>query len=679
MHDSVLISFAILHTNWNERRKSYIDNFVPFVAECLRAANQPEISASELQACLESEFGLRLPQHVIQTVLHRAAKEKLVRRDGQLLVRTDRSLVTADLGAARRDALRQHEALVTKLSTYARNVHQEELGREAAESALLDFIENRSLPVMRQLLGNPGPQDLQERSIEFIVAAFIARLCESDPEGFKYLDTVVKGSMLATALYLPTPGSMGGPIRDLRVFLDTPVLLRALGYHGASQEEASMELLDMLASLGARLMCFTHTLRELQGVLISSGRTLQSPKRQGDVVLPVIDYAVERGITASELEARADGAEHSLRALRVVVEDPPEMATALSVDEDELEEELRRVINYARPQARVHDLNCLTAVYRLRRGTKQRELESARAIFVTTNANVVRASRRFFEEVPNGADVPVCALDHELGTVVWLKTPLSVPDFPRKQILADAYAALSPDDAIWRKYMEFVDRLTSEGKVSDDDYVVLRYSTEARRALMERTLGDSAGLSIGTIPEILARAREASAHELREQLTAAQAAAETDRIKLARAREALTSARQQAASERSAVSRATDEAALRHRETVVIRADAVAHTVSLAVFGIMLAVAGVAVFLTLPSPFPELGTGAGRAVTLSVGLAVLVAGVLAIVGIGWGVSLKGIAASIEFRLSKRLRRHFVRWFVSDTTGESDSSDESPAK
>ena len=73
MPQSVIPSLAILKVNWDEGR-DYIENFVPFVAECIRMAPQPEISVGDLQAAVRDTFGINIPQGALQIILGRAAR-----------------------------------------------------------------------------------------------------------------------------------------------------------------------------------------------------------------------------------------------------------------------------------------------------------------------------------------------------------------------------------------------------------------------------------------------------------------------------------------------------------------------------------------------------------------------------------------------------------------------------
>src|SRR6266581_9779061 len=73
MAERLVTSLAILKVNWDKGR-DYIANYVPFVAECLRKAPQPEVSLANLQAAVSAEFGLKIPLGALKTVLRRAAK-----------------------------------------------------------------------------------------------------------------------------------------------------------------------------------------------------------------------------------------------------------------------------------------------------------------------------------------------------------------------------------------------------------------------------------------------------------------------------------------------------------------------------------------------------------------------------------------------------------------------------
>jgi len=84
----LLVSVAILKVNWDHGH-DYIENFVPFVAECIRLSSSPVISLEELQQCMKQSFGLEVPQFALKTILKRVSKRGFIRRHHNLYHRID--------------------------------------------------------------------------------------------------------------------------------------------------------------------------------------------------------------------------------------------------------------------------------------------------------------------------------------------------------------------------------------------------------------------------------------------------------------------------------------------------------------------------------------------------------------------------------------------------------------
>ena len=71
---SLLYSLAILKVEWDAGR-DYIQSFLPFVLEALRSSDKPYISIVEVQSFISQEFGLKIPQGALKTILQRSIKK----------------------------------------------------------------------------------------------------------------------------------------------------------------------------------------------------------------------------------------------------------------------------------------------------------------------------------------------------------------------------------------------------------------------------------------------------------------------------------------------------------------------------------------------------------------------------------------------------------------------------
>ncbi len=668
LSDARLASLAILRINWDTQQQSWIDNFVPFVVECLRISAARPLEMGEVQRTLRDQFGLDVPIGVVRTIVRRAIRRGLAAQQGRRFIVVSDALLDDGLQQQRQDSLRQQAALVDKLCQFALGQYRRALTREEAEQALLAYVEELALPLLRTMLGaaafDPGPQDQGDR---YIVSAFIADLVERDPQGFEHLETVVKGSMLASSLYLGNLGTVDQRFQRVTVYFDTPFLLDALGYAGKEIAQPALELLGLVRDLGALLACFDHTVTELQGVLGGIANGLRNPRRLAAVTLSrVEEHFVREGLGPSDIEVFVNTVERDLRALGINVRSTPRYEEHLGVDEPALEGLLQSEVGYQNQHARRHDLDALTAVWRLRRGQAQRRLETCRAIFVTTNSPLVRAARRFFGASCDGFTWPLAILDHDLATVAWLKRPLHAPDLPRKQIIADCYAALRPEGRLWARYLEEIEALRQRGELSNDHFSALRYSVDARRALMDATLGDPEAISGTTVHAVLNATLDSIKSPLLEQLAAHEAAQAATEREAQRATGRADAAEQQAtqALEQVAQANATLHA---FQRTQVNRAKKKAarwarRVERLTVAVLTLLVAGSA-FASLASSIPVPGVvippgfqWPGR--ILFIGLLV-VGAIFSVVSLMAGWSVKSGVSRFKKSLNDRLEAHYL--------------------
>jgi len=505
--NQAIISLAILKVNFDVLGKTYLDNFVPFVAEAIRLSTDEIVSLPALRQQLAAHFGLTIPQKVISAILRRARKQGYVRLENGVFARNLDKLAELEFAAIQQRVVEQHEALVDSLVRFCAERFDVKLSRDEAEGALLSCMEDYQL-----LLFDTATQwkvipsvETPIKSAKFLVASFVQHLQETHAAAFEYLETVVKGHMLANAIFLPDPNQAERNFRNTEVYFDTSFLIFVLGYAGEALRDPCRELLDLLYGKGAQLRCFRHTLDEVRGALDACAYRMARGQLR-DAHGPSIEYFLTRGYTASDIELFCVRLEDDLRALRVRVVDKPPYEHSLVIDEAELERVLDNEVRYSNPQARVRDVDSISAIIRLRRGREFFVIEESRALFVTTNSSLSRAVQFFLRDATPGAVTP-CLTDDVLTTLVWLKSPQKAPDLPKKRIIADCYAAIQPSDRLWQLYLAEIDKLEKAGRLTTDDYYLLRHSIEAKAVLMDLTLGNEEAFCEGTVPEILEHVR----------------------------------------------------------------------------------------------------------------------------------------------------------------------------
>lgn len=659
-----LVSLAILKTNWNDGR-SYLDTFVPFAAGCLRGTGPIGLTAHEVQAALQSRFGMSIPEHVVKSILSRAVRDKVARREANRFSPELDAVASLALARHQADLLRCHQALVEQLATFARQ-YGRGLSHETAANMLDDFVDAYAVQIATAALtGTFGLTPTSSREDEFIVHAFVEHVATSQPDMFAYLETVVQGCMLSSVVYLPDLGAADRKFRNSTIYLDTPFLLAVLGHLGPERAAPAKELLTLLSEYGARRACFSHTLTELRGVLSSASST--GPRRGSRGANDVTAHFMQRGYRRADIEVIIGRLERDLEVLGIKVVDKPPHEISLTVDEVQFKKVLGETVRYQREATLHHDLDSLTAIFRLRGGDCPHLLEESRALFLTTNASLVKGAKQFF--VDSGTSAwPLAILDADLATLLWIKKPMGAPDLPRKQIMADCYAALRPGARLWNRYLDEIDRLASSGSYSDEDLDVMRFSPEAQRALMDRTLGDPAAVNEQTVTEVIAGARATIVAPVAIELSTVKAELDSTQVQLSREQDARVAAETQADHARLAVEAAT-EALRQDREErharVKRRAEGRARLLANVLFFIFLVVIAVAMALSL---FGRLAPGAKTPTPVRMVAGGLAAALFlaAWAGTGWGWNVKKLVDRIESSLAPRLLRRALNSIGEDS-------------
>lgn len=641
-------ALAVIKVNWDEN-KDYIANFVPIVAHCIRGAEHDAISLPDTQTLVHESFGLRIPQGPLQTILHRMARDKLLRRQHGVYYRMPEALAAFDLGADRADVLRQHAHLVALLVDFAAR-----LGRQwdeaQAEEALLGYVEVLAEPILGAVVTGEPVVDLPKIDSEgsVLTSRFVLDLCKKEPQAFEYLVTIVKGTMLANVLFLPEAFSGGrARLREVEVYLDTPIVLRAMGYAEEPYRVPAEELIELLREEGAMLRVFEHTLHEVEGVLDGAAATYRTGTQKDHFPGDVVDFFASESFSRSDVEMEIGSLLDRLQDHGIQVVSTPEHSEQLALDERALEAALKDGLHYQRHGTMVKDLDSLTAVYRQRKGEVRRHIESCDALLVTTNNTLAHVSRTFFSQVFTGRSVPICMSDYALAAIAWLMNPTQAADLPRSQIVAISYAALNPPDDVWHKYLGEIRRLQEKGELSEEQVGLLLFSPDARLELMNATSGNVGAFASGTIAQVLHHAEEAARAEVEEEL-------ELERVRREQAEVKAASEIDRAAAEAARAQRLTDQ----HAARLDARASDVTKWTSWAAFGVAVILLFAACAAAAQGVFPSSWS---RAIPLGSALVFLL-GVSGLISMatGWNllVSRQWLARRLQPVVSRKLRQWF---------------------
>jgi hypothetical protein len=512
---SLLFTMAILLAHYDSNR-DYLSIFEPFVIDSLKHWPAGK-EARPKQICEALAETYHLPHFPINTVTE--LRDRMRRRDflvqnhsNQHFPNPETLAKVPSLRAGRSAFLDHLDYLVESIRVYAATAHDLDWSHEEAEEALESFVEEFSieLAMAKRDGGMEGDPTLSRNEALAVVHGFARRALEEDDRGIDYLEEFVQASMLANVIYLQDLASWKPSLDRLVVFLDTTVVLRVLGLTDEEVSEAAREMVGLLGEFDVPVQVFDHNLVEIIGVLRDVQRNLLEDNRgrtnlerlahRGQEVLA---HALRCGWGAADVELVIGELRDRLAQQGIAVAPTPKTDPRLPLDHPRLAEILEQY-GFTHYQRTV-DAHSLTAIHVLREGRTCTELGQARAIFVTSNDNLVRASRMWFEEQGKGSLVPQCTTEMSLTTQLWLRRPEGRPNVARKFLVAEANAALNPSPELWNRYLDRIEQRRLRKEITEDQVKTLVFSTEAREILVEVAHGEPGLVDDRTVSEVLAR------------------------------------------------------------------------------------------------------------------------------------------------------------------------------
>ncbi|SDH11373.1 hypothetical protein [Propionivibrio dicarboxylicus] len=522
--ERLLINMAIVKVNWDRSGADLLENHIPLLAYALSECTATTASLSEIRTHFRQVAEFEVPTAALGTLVKRAAKRHgfLTRdHDGTYQICRDK-LPDRQYLSLRDTELRKYQALKQAFVEFCEYHHIAPPTPGEIDAYFFDVLYDVAPSLIGSTAGlpdNPGGAAREPESTRALIARFVAHCYERDPISSASIESFVRGAMLTETFYYSAPDTLSQKMRDVVVVFDTGFLVRSLGLCEAGLAEPCKELAQILRGMSVKMRCFRDTFNELHRILHAASSQLRGGRRlvtrvPGDI----FDYYNSIGASQSDVELDIAMLEQSLNKIGIRIEDRPPHIASLTVNETLLGQYIQDALPGQTLEARQHDIDCLTSIYRLRSGRAQQYLESCIAIFVTTNVELARASARYFNMHEEISNAPICMADQVFTTLVWLKSVNKIPDLPKHRLVANCIAAMQPSDRLWNRYLAEATTLKERKEISENDYAVLIHSLEARHHLMDSII-EQGEFVHGSVKEVLELARANYTEEINEKLT----------------------------------------------------------------------------------------------------------------------------------------------------------------
>lgn len=186
---------------------------------------------------------------------------------------------------------------------------------------------------------------------------------------------------------------------------------------------------------------------------------------------------------------------------------------------------VRRYKNVS-PRTLRHDIAAIESIRELREGQKARKLQDSKALFLSSD---VRLSRASFDGLGHKRRGTVAEVVHDgtLASILWLRSPSASPLL--RAIVAAHSKNLFVDRRVWARFLEVVQSLKEQGEVHDEDLADLLYRDYVSTVLVDIDANNVNQVNEQFILQEVEKARQA---RLRRRAKDIEALEEEHKVKL---------------------------------------------------------------------------------------------------------------------------------------------------
>lgn len=490
-----LIGYAILKARYDGESKTYIDNFEQFVLAVVSNYDGGPMSVKVAAERVKKAFGIEIPVEVVRRIGRRACKKGYLNKgpDGRFLGVTRKGKDDLpDLDGEIASYRRAEAVLESDLRKCVAQMCDGDAEMAAInwKYELKKYIESRSVDIIRYWRGGDlqdtdegGVQRLtRDERIHYIISEYVASTYVSDSQAFESLVSLAQGVMLSTLLEGNSWDEIP-KIDNLKVALDTSIVLDLLNLQGAERYVATQDVLNMIHANGVDCFVFQSTLNEVDMILHYVEEVLRGVK-DFDRPVGVLEYAIKNALKPSDLAILIDRVESTLAELSVRIEEAPPFDAVYCLDEERLRTVVQDCVNYKNMQALDRDVYSLSAIHRLRRGCGGSTMEKARYLFVTANTAIVRGCNKFARD--EGYRYPLAVSFEYMATRLWLRAPLASNSVPKDLLIAAAYAGLKPKPKVWDEVLKNIDQAVRDCVIGSEEARILRLRSETGDLFMRQ-------------------------------------------------------------------------------------------------------------------------------------------------------------------------------------------------
>src|SRR5690554_6486555 len=246
--NKMLHYYSMIKSKWVPNNP--ITTFWPFIMTLFKEEKIEETNFKELSGMIEEKFGFSIPIFLLRNLIDKAATNNICsQKDDKIMV--DLKKISSEFIIDDKLTNKFIKEIYDIVNEYIAFCEDENLSKEKAEETLNTFVEKYDVSIASDSYIKEEREEESDVYVYFFTE-FVKDIFWNKKDLYNALIRICEGNMVRSILMNKDVNQVKS-FHNQTIYLDTPVLLRVLGYYGEYIEQEYGVLIESWIKQGAKL------------------------------------------------------------------------------------------------------------------------------------------------------------------------------------------------------------------------------------------------------------------------------------------------------------------------------------------------------------------------------------------------------------------------------------------
>lgn len=404
-----------------------------------------------------------------------------------------------------------YDSLMDMFKTYLENEFKVIESLQTIEKWFQEFFEVYSNAISLRMTEKLKCINGVDKKESIYISSFIIDVCLENADLENLLKRLTFGYILNKGVFFDV--NNGVSLKDLTIVLDTPIIFKAVGITVLNDSEIYKDMIKSFISLGGEVKVFSHTLMEVESILRGAEYWIDRVDYNPLKASLTSEYYIEKNLSKADVALDLHNIRNKVYELGIdeIFMEYSEATSSYNQSEDKISELISNNYNESvfkkdcfEKNTVQFDAQSINGVYHIRKGNYSTLIQSCKAIFVTSNLSLVKASQDYneFKKVDKKF-IPACISDIEIGTFIWLNSPIKIEEISFFKMTSQVLSIMEPSTQLWNRFILELEKCEKNKEITPENCYLLRSHSAMSRELMKLTLDDIEFITSETPNQIL--------------------------------------------------------------------------------------------------------------------------------------------------------------------------------